>query len=450
MPSKLSPAAQDVMDKALEDNVKFVSLQFTDVVGSIKNVVIPVSGLAEVLEKGIWFDGSSIEGFSRIHESDMFLQVEPASYRVVPWTKNGRATARLLCDVFRTSGEVFGGDPRRVLKNAVDGLMKEFGLTFHTSTECEFFLFAGEGHNSTKPVPHDVVGYWDYSPRDLAAEVRQEVMEALTDLGMVVERAHHEVAVGQHEINIRYDEAMSTADNTLMLKATIKAIAAKNGLVATFMPKPIAGINGSGMHTHQSLFDAKGDNVFYDAKDEYKLSPMAYSFIAGQIAHARALAAVINPTVNSYKRLVPGYEAPVYLCWGQINRSALIRIPHYSPGREKSTRLELRCPDSSSNPYLAAAAMLAAGLDGVRRGLKAPDPIEESAYEFTDEQLAEKGIRTLPTSLDEALDELSRDEVVKTALGGAYNAFVRAKRAECQAYRMQVTPWELEEYMEKI
>ncbi|MEP7199473.1 MAG: type I glutamate--ammonia ligase [Chloroflexota bacterium] len=447
---KLSQAQQDVLDKATEDEIAFVSLQFTDVVGAIKNVTIPVKGLPEVLEKGIWFDGSSIEGFSRIHESDMFLTLDTASYRVLPWTKNGRRTARLLCDIYRPSGEVFDGDPRRVLQNALKQL-EPMGLTYNVSAECEFFLFSGDGDNKMKPVPHDVVSYWDFSPRDLANDVRQEIMDALTDLGMEVERAHHEVAVGQHEINIRYDEALNSADNVMTLKATVKAMAAKNGLTATFMPKPIAGINGSGMHTHQSLFDAKGDNVFYDANDPYKLSPMAYQFIAGQIAHARALAAVINPTINSYKRLVPGYEAPVYLCWGQINRSALIRIPRYSPGREKATRLELRCPDSSSNPYLAFAVMLAAGLDGVKRGLKPPDPIEESAYEFSDEQLRERGIGTLPTSLDEALNELEQDEVVRGALGETvYKSFVRAKRAESQAYRMQVTPWELEEYLEKV
>ena len=450
MATKLSAAQQDVLDKALEDDVAFVSLQFTDVVGSIKNVTIPVSGLAEVLEKGIWFDGSSIEGFSRIHESDMFLTLDASSYRVLPWTKSGRRTARLLCDVYRPSGEIFDGDPRRVLQNNLEKA-KAMGLTYNVSAECEFFLFSGDGVNSIKPVPHDIVSYWDFSPRDLANEVRQEIMEALTDLGMEVERAHHEVAQGQHEINIRYGEAVESADNVMTLKATVKAIAAKNGLTATFMPKPIAGINGSGMHTHQSFFDNKGDNVFYDANDPYKLSGMAYSFIAGQILHARALAAVINPTVNSYKRLVPGYEAPVYLCWGQINRSALIRIPRYSPGREKATRLELRCPDSSSNPYLAFAVMLAAGLDGVQKGLKPPEPIEESAYEFTDEELAKRGIRTLPTSLDEALDELEKDEVVRGALGETvYKSFVRAKRAETLAYRMQVTPWEREEYLERV
>jgi glutamine synthetase len=447
---KLNKAQQDVLDKALEDDVAFVSLQFTDVVGSIKNVTVPVSGLGEVLEKGIWFDGSSIEGFSRIHESDMFLMLDPTSYRLLPWTKTSRRTARLLCDVFRPSGEVFDGDPRRVLQNMLDKL-KPMGLSYNVSSECEFFLFSDDGNIKTKPVPHDVVSYWDFSPRDLANDVRQEIMLALTDLGMEVERAHHEVAVGQHEINIRYAEALASADNVVTLKATVKAIAATRGLTATFMPKPIMGINGSGMHTHQSFFNTKGDNVFYDADDPYKLSAMAYSFIAGQIEHARAMAAVINPTVNSYKRLVPGYEAPVYLCWGQINRSALIRIPRYSPGREKATRLELRCPDSSSNPYLAMAVMLAAGLDGIERGLKPPEPIEESAYEFTDEQLNEKGIRTLPASLDEALDELAKDSVVRGALGETvYRSFVRAKRAECAAYRMQVTPWELEEYLERV
>lgn len=445
----MSDASKELIARAKADGVQFVSLQLTDVVGAIKNVTIPLHKLDEALEHGIWFDGSSIQGFARIYESDMFMMPDINTYRVLPWTEGDHRLARIICDAFTPDGEPFEGDPRGVLKRVLQR-SEALGLRFFTSSEPEFFLFRKP--DGAEPVLHDVAGYFDFSPRDLASEVRQDIILALEALGIEVERGHHEVATGQHEINFRYTDALASADALMTFKYTVKAVAQAHDLYATFMPKPIAGINGSGMHTHQSLFDLKGEtNLFYDAKDAYHLSPLAYSFLAGQLQHARALAAVVAPTVNSYKRLVPGYEAPVYICWGQINRSALMRIPRYSKGREKSTRMELRCPDPSSNPYLMLAVMLAAGLDGVERKLQAPAPIEESAYEFTPDDLHERGIGVLPGSLDEALRELEKDKVVKGALGEhAYKGFVRAKRREWDEYRLQVSQWEWNRYFEVV
>ncbi len=446
----LSDSQQHVLEQAKADGVQFVSLQLTDVVGAIKNVTIPLHKLPEVLESGIWFDGSSIQGFTRIYESDMFMIPDVNTYRVLPWTEGDHRLARIICDAYTPDGEPFEGDPRRVLRRQLQRA-QAMGFGFVTSSEPEFFLFR-KGDGDARPVVHDVAGYFDFSPRDLASEVRQDIILALEAMGIEVERGHHEVATGQHEINFRYADALTSADTLMTFKYTVKAIAQAHDLFATFMPKPIAGINGSGMHTHQSLFDLQGEqNLFYDAKDNYHLSPLAYNFLAGQLAHARALAAIVAPTVNSYKRLVPGYEAPVYICWGQINRSALIRIPRYSPGREKATRMELRCPDGSSNPYLVLATMLAAGLDGVEKKLQPPAPIEESAYEFTAEDLAERGIGVLPGSLAEALQELEKDAVLRNALGEhAYKAFIRAKRREWDEYRMQVSAWEWNRYFEVV
>jgi glutamine synthetase len=357
--------------------------------------------------------------------------------------------ARMICDVFTPKGDPFPGDPRHTLRRALEEAKKR-GFVYNTGAELEFFLFKLADNPEIRPVPHDVGGYFDFSPRDLADTVRQDITLALATLDIEVEMGHHEVAIGQHEIDFRYSDALTSADNCLTFKYTVKAIAAKHDLYASFMPKPLFGVNGSGMHTHQSLFRGD-DNAFYSVSDPYRLSPVAYSFMAGQLAHARALSAVVAPTVNSYKRLVPGYEAPVYICWGQINRSALIRIPRYSPGRESSTRLELRCPDPSCNPYLAFAAMLMAGLDGVDRNLKPPAPVEESAYELTNERLGELSIGTLPGTLEEALDELARDDVVNNALGEhVYLAFNRAKREEWDEYRIQVTDWELRRYLEVL
>jgi len=445
----MSDAHKELFERAKADRVQFISLQLTDVVGAIKSVTIPLHKLDEAVEHGIWFDGSSIQGFARIYESDMFMMPDISTYRILPWTEGNHRMARIICDAFTPDGQPFGGDPRGILRRVISRA-EALGLRFFTSSEPEFFLFRRE--NGAEPVLHDVAGYFDFSPRDVASEVRQDIILALEALGIEVERGHHEVATGQHEINFRYADALTSADALMTFKYTVKAVAQAQGLYATFMPKPIAGINGSGMHTHQSLFDLSGDtNLFYDANDAYHLSPLAYHFLAGQLQHARALAAIVAPTVNSYKRLVPGYEAPVYVCWGQINRSALMRIPRYSKGREKSTRMELRCPDPSSNPYLVLAVMLAAGLDGIERKLQPPAPIEESAYEFTEDALRERSIGVLPGSLDEALRELERDQVLRDALGAqAYKAFVRAKRHEWDEYRMQVTKWEWSRYFETV
>lgn len=441
---------REILESIKADNVKFISLQFTDIVGTIKNVAIPVGRLEEVLEKGLWFDGSSIEGFARIYESDMVLRPDVNTYCLLPWEPQARKVARIICDVHRPDGEPFEGDPRYILKRAI-GAAKEMGYLYNVGPELEFFLFKMNAEPKIRPVPHDVGGYFDFSPRDLASQVRGDIAVTLESMGMEVEMAHHEVATGQHEIDIRYADALTSADNVMTLRYTVKAISQTFGLYATFMPKPIFGINGSGMHTNQSLYTLDGENAFFDLDDKYNLSKTAYAFMAGQIKHARALSAIAAPTVNSYKRLTPGYEAPVYVCWGQINRSALIRIPKYSPGREQATRLELRCPDPSCNPYLAFAAMLWAGLDGIEQEMEPPPPVEENVYHFDDTRLRELDIVTLPSILKEAVDELEKDEVLQQALGEhAYHAFVRAKKAEWNEYRIQVTDWELNRYLETL
>lgn len=441
---------REVLERVEADDVKFVSLQFTDIVGTIKNVAIPIGRLEEAMEKGVWFDGSSIEGFARIYESDMVLMPDVNTYRLLPWESQARKVARIICDVYRPDGEPFEGDPRCILKRAI-GAARERGYIYNTGPELEFFLFKMDAEPKIRPVPHDVGSYFDFSPRDLASQVRGDISLTLESMGMEVEMEHHEVATGQHEIDIRYADALTSADNVMTLRYTVKAVSQTFGLYATFMPKPIFGINGSGMHTHQSLYTFDGESVFFDPSDRYKLSKTAYAFMAGQIEHARGLAAIVAPTVNSYKRLTPGYEAPVYICWGQVNRSALIRIPRYSPGREQSTRLELRCPDPSCNPYLAFAAMLWAGLDGIERELEPPPPVEENVYDFDDAKLRELDIATLPGTLRQAIDELEKDEVLQQALGEhAYQAFVRAKKAEWDEYRIQVTDWELDRYLETL
>ncbi|UCC87035.1 MAG: glutamine synthetase [Anaerolineales bacterium] len=444
----LTTLQKDVLAKAKSDGVKFVNLQFTDIHGIVKSVGIPAHRLEEALEKGVWFDGSSIQGFARIHESDMVLRLDPATYRILPWKSLDRPTARIICDIYRPDGRPFAGDPRYILRRAI-AKAQEMGLTYNCGPELEFFLLRKNGER-LHPAPHDVAGYFDFSPRDLAAAVRSDIVDVLQALDIEVEMDHHEVATGQHEIDFRYAEALQAADNAITFKYAVKAIAAAYDLYASFMPKPFFGRNGSGMHTHQSLFK-NGTNAFYDPDDEYKLSKTAYSFIAGQLAHARALSAVVAPTVNSYKRLVPGYEAPVYICWARINRAALIRIPNYSEGREQSTRAELRFPDPSCNPYLAFAVMLMAGLDGINQEMKPPAPVEEDVYHFDDAKLVELGIEQLPGSLKEAIDELKADQVLMDALGEhTGSGFVEAKQAEWDEYRIQVSEWELGRYLETL
>lgn len=440
---------KELLELVRQDEVKFISLQFTDVTGAVKSVDIPSERLEFALEDGIWFDGSSVEGFARIQESDMRLILDADTYAVLPWSPADLRRARIFCDIYQPDGEPFLGDPRGTLKRVLARL-EERGWQYNVGPEPEFFLFRRRNGENVYPVPHDVGGYFDFSASDDAVRVRTELMEALSSMGLEVEMGHHEVALGQHEIDFRYAPALRTADNILTLKYTVKAIAAQHDLVASFMPKPIYGINGSGMHCHQSLFDSQGDNLFYDEHDEHRLSTVAHNFIAGQLAHARAMAAVVAPTINSYKRLVPGYEAPVYIGWAQINRSALIRIPRYTPGREKATRAELRYPDPSANPYLALTAMLASGLDGIDRQLTPPAPLNNvNVYHLTEEERQAQGIESLPGSLAEALREFEQDELVRQALGPVITeAFLRAKWSEVENYRTHVTDWELETYLE--
>ena len=438
---------KEILERVKEDDVKFISFQFSDVTGKVKSVEASVEQLETALDGGIWFDGSSVQGFARIQESDMHLRVDTDTYAVLPWTPENMRRARFFCDIMTPDDEPFAGDPRGLLKRMLADLKKR-GWVFNCGPEPEFFLFKSNG--GVRPVPHDVGGYFDFSSDDEAAQVRMELMYALNTMGLEVEVGHHEVALGQHEIDFHFADAVRTADNVLTLKYTIKAIAAQHNLTASFMPKPIFGINGSGMHTHQSLFNDKGKNIFFDSEDDFHLSETAYAFIAGQLKHARALSALVAPTVNSYKRLVPGYEAPVYVGWAQINRSALIRIPRYTAGQDNSMRAELRCPDPSCNPYLAFAGMLAAALDGIDNRMKAPKPKNNvNIYKLGEDERKAKGIGELPSSLSEALAALEQDDVLKSALGEEiYGAFRRAKLEEWEDFRIHVTDWEREEYLE--
>jgi len=440
---------QTLLSRVRDENIKFISLQFTDVSGAVKSTDIPVARLEGALEDGVWFDGSSVEGFARIQESDMHLILDTDTFVVLPWTPTELRRARIFCDIYQPDGNPFPGDPRGTLKRIIKKL-DERGWVFNIGPEPEFFLFKSNGAEGIRPVPHDVGGYFDFSANDEAVQVRTELMEALLGMGLDVEMGHHEVAIGQHEIDFRFADALKTADNVLTLKYTVKAIAAQHGLIASFMPKPIYGINGSGMHCHQSLFDKQGNNLFFDNNDEYKLSKIAYGFIAGQLKHARAMAAVVSPTVNSYKRLVPGYEAPVYVGWAQINRSALIRIPRYTKGKDKSMRAELRFPDPSSNPYLAFTVMIAAALDGIEKQYPLPKPLNNiNVYHLTDEERKQMNIDSLPGSLAEALGELEKDQALQEALGETmYEAFMRSRWAEVEEYRLQVSDWEVERYLQ--
>ncbi len=440
---------KEFITRVKKDDVKFISLQFTDVTGSVKSVDITPQRLPGALEDGIWFDGSSVEGFARVQESDMRLVLDPNTYALLPWNPKDLQRARVFCDIYKPAGMPFEGDPRGALKRML-ATLEEKGWIFNIGAEPEFFLFKRNGEEGMHPVPYDVGGYFDFSARDQATLVRTELMHALDAMGLDVEMGHHEVARGQHEIDFRYGEALKAADNVITMKYTVKAIAAKYDLIASFMPKPIFGVNGSGMHTHQSIFSKEGENLFYDVEDENHLSKMAYHFLAGQLKHARSMSAILAPTANSYKRLVPGYEAPVYIGWAQINRSALIRLPRHTTGRSKSIRLELRCPDPSANPYLAFTAMLAAGLDGINRELPCPAPLNNlNIWNLSENERKEKGIASLPGSLAEAMHEFESNEVIKDALGSTIcDVFSRAKWAEVEEYRTRVTDWEISRYLE--
>ncbi len=447
----VEPTASEKIAKAKADGIRFIQLQFTDVLGIVKAVTIPIHRLEDSVKHGTWFDGSSIEGFTRIAESDQYLMPDMDTFAEIPWqpASGGRGTARVICDVFTPTGQPFVGDPRTVLRRQVERA-KRLGYIVNMGPELEFFLFRRDEDGKVAPLPHDLAGYFDFST-DLAQEVRQDMVDALEAFGISVEAAHHEVAAGQHEIDFEYSDALRTADNAITFKFALKAIAQQHGLYATFMPKPIFGINGSGMHTHQSLYsiDLKR-NAFADPESKYGLSDIARSYMAGILAHAKGMIAVLAPTVNSYKRLVPGYEAPTYITWGRTNRSALIRVPMISPGKSiEGTRAEVRCPDPSSNAYLAFAVMIAAGLDGVEKGMVLSDPVEESLFEMDATRVAEKGISELPGTLGDAIDEMEKDPVVCEALGEhVLGHFIDAKRAEWDGYRAQVTQWEIDRYLE--
>jgi len=438
-----------ILQKCKKQDIRLITLQFVDILGTPKSVTIPTEHLEEAFANGVGFDGSSIEGFVRIYESDMVVMPDSSTFRIVPWRPIERREARIICDIYRPGGEPFEGDPRHILKKVLKEV-KNLGFIFNTGPELEFFLFKTEDGFRIKKEPHDTGGYFDYSPLDMASDIRREATFSLQEMGIDVELYHHEVAPGQHEIDFKFSDALTTADNVITYKNAIKATALTHRLYATFMPKPIFGENGSGMHVHQSLYHTTSDkNAFFDEKDEYNLSDIAYNFIGGQLKHARAMSAVLAPTVNSYKRLVVGYEAPVYICWGRRNRSALIRVPEYFPGMEKATRAELRCPDPSCNPYLAFAVMLKAGLNGIKKKIKPPNPVEEDVYDFDDKELAKFYIKTLPASLNEAIGELQNSQLMKETLGDyTFNIYLNAKKKEWEEYRLYVTQWELNRYLQ--
>lgn len=428
-----------------EQDVKFIRLQFTDVLGTLKNVAITVSQLPKVLEDGMMFDGSSIEGFVRIEESDMYLKPDLDTFVIFPWRPQKGKVARFICDVYTPSGEPFVGDPRYILKKTM-AEAKELGYDFNVGNECEFFLFHTDENGNPTTLTNDKAGYFDLAPVDNGEDARREICLTLEEMGYEIEASHHEVAEGQHEIDFKYDNALATADNVITFKLVVKTIAQKYGLHATFMPKPIFGINGSGMHTNMSLFK-DGKNAFADTSDALGLSSTAYSYIAGVLEHVAGITAVTNPLVNSYKRLVPGYEAPCYIAWSASNRSDIIRIP---ASRGAGTRVELRSPDPSTNPYLCLALCLAAGLDGIKRGLKAPDSVDINMFKMTQAERDAMGIKNLPGSLKEALETMEADGLAKKVLGDhVYNAFVGCKNNEWDSFRTFVSQWELDEYIIK-
>ncbi|MGD1006714.1 MAG: type I glutamate--ammonia ligase [Ignavibacteriaceae bacterium] len=429
-----------------ERAVKFIDLQFTDVGGAVKNVTIPTAELESTLNHGIWFDGSAIEGFARTAESDMYLIPDISTFAVLPWLSGNETTARLICNVFTPESQPFLGDPRIILSNVVKEADK-MGFIYNTGPEIEFFLLKPSPDGKLiPPRPQDSAGYFDQPVDMVATSLWRQITDALYSFGIETETMHHEVATGQHEIDFRHSNALKTADNIVTFRVLVKILSEHKGLYATFMPKPVRGLDGSGMHIHQSLsFKANGTNAFADPGDSHGLSKIAKHFIAGQLAHARGMCAIIAPLVNSYKRLVIGYEAPVYLSWGRINHSALIRIPRAHS--EESTRIELRCPDPSCNPYLAFAVMLAAGLDGIKRELPLAEASEENVYLPSGTQKVSK-LNVLPGSLAEALIEMEKDAVVRDALGThIFERFVSAKRLEWDDYRLEVTPWELDKYL---
>ncbi len=437
----------DVRHLCKELHVKFIRLQFTDIFGVLKNVAITVEQLDKALEGELMFDGSSIEGFVRIEESDMYLRPDPSTFVVFPWKPRDGAVARLICDIYNPDGTPFIGDPRYALRRAI-AEAEHMGYTMNVGPEAEFFLFHvdSEGRPTTKT--HDRAGYFDMTPIDLGEDARRDMVLNLEQMGFEIEASHHEVAPGQHEIDFKYSDALDVADKIVTFKLAVRTIAQRHGLHATFMPKPVFGMAGSGMHLNQSLITKEGKNAFYDPNAPIGMSEVSMNYIAGLMNHIQAISAIINPTVNSYKRLVSGYEAPVYVAWSSRNRSPLIRIP---AKRGMSTRIELRSPDPSCNPYLALAVCLRAGLDGIKKKMVPPPPCDRNIYEMTLAERQELGIGSLPENLAEALKALAADEVIKEALGShIFERYMEAKTIEWDRYRMQVSPWELEEYLTKF
>jgi glutamine synthetase len=432
-----------ILKMAKDNDVKFIRMWFTDILGFLKSFAITREELEQALEDGMGFDGSSIEGFARIDESDMIAMPDPDTFQLLPWRpREHRAVARMFCDIQKPGGEPFEGDPRYVLKWNLKRAA-DMGYTYYVGPELEYFYFKDSKGTETL----DEGGYFDMVPLDAATDLRRETVLILDEMGIGVEYSHHEVAPSQHEIDMRYTDALTMADNVMTYRLVVKQVAIQNGLYATFMPKPIFGINGSGMHVHQSLF--KGDkNAFFDPNDKYNLSKVAKSFIAGLLKHAPEITLVCNQWVNSYKRLVPGYEAPVYLSWARRNRADLIRVPEYKPGREKATRIEFRSPDPACNPYLAFSVMLAAGLEGIEKGYEPPAPVEENVYEMTAEERKKKSISTLPASLNEAIQLCEKSQLVRKALGEhVFYAFLKNKKIEWDQYRIHVTDYEINKYL---
>jgi glutamine synthetase len=431
-----------VLKMVKENDVKFIRLWFTDILGFLKSFAITVEELEGAFSEGMGFDGSSIQGFARIDESDMIAMPDPNTFCILPWRPREHSVARMFCDILEPDGSPYKGDPRwalrRNLKKAAD-----LGYIFYVGPELEYFYF----RNSQGTDVLDSGGYFDLTPLDAASDLRRETVLALEDMGIGVEYSHHEVAPSQHEIDLRYTDALTMADNAMTYRLTVKEIAMKHGVYATFMPKPLFGQNGSGMHTHQSLF--KGDkNAFFNAKDQYHLSDVGKHYIAGILKYSPEICSILSQWVNSYKRLVPGYEAPVYISWARRNRSTLVRVPMYKPGKEKATRVELRCPDPACNPYLAFSVMLAAGLKGIEEKLPLADPIEEDIFEMSEERRKKLGIKALPGSLYEAVSMTEKSEIVRETLGDhIFEKFIANKIIEWDNYRIHVSQFELERYL---
>lgn len=434
---------EDILRMVKEEDVEFIRLQFTDLFGNMKNIAVTSSQLEKALDNQCMFDGSSIEGFVRIEESDLYLHPDLSTMTIFPWRPQQGKVARLICDVYYPGGEPFEGDPRYILKRAVSEAEK-LGYTFEVGPECEFFLFHTDENGLPTTLSHEKATYFDLGPIDLGENARRDMVLTLEDMGYVIEASHHEVAPAQHEIDFRYDEGLATADNIMTFKLAVKTIAKRHGLHATFMPKPKYGVNGSGMHINISL-SKDGKNIFHDAKDPMGLSREAYYFIGGIMKHIKAITAITNPLVNSYKRLVPGYEAPVYMAWSATNRSPLIRIPST---RGEGTRIELRSPDPSANPYLALAVCLRAGLHGIAEKIDPPSSVDRNIFEMSPEERKQLGIEELPGTLYEAIAELEKDTFIQEVLGSHVSKrYIAAKKKEWQEYRTQVTAWEVDQYL---